>query len=504
MNAKARSGFAAVLAIVAALTALRVALLVLTPLQLYPDEAQYWWWAQAPAFGYFSKPPMIAWIIWSTTALLGDGEWAIRIAAPLLHGGTALLLYGIGRRAGGERIGFWSALAYATVPGVAYSCGLISTDVPLLFFWAVALYAFLAALEDEGWRWPLLCGVALGLGLLSKYAMLYFVGGMILSALVSSRARALVLARRGAVIIAVGLLLLIPNLLWNRAQGFVTVTHLAADADWRQAQFRLLDVLAFVGGQFGVFGPLLLAGFLLALWHLARKPETPLLNCREADLILAAFALPPLLAISAQAFAAGANANWAAPAYISALPLAIAALFTTPRRWGLKASFAVNLLVMAGLWVVLLWPALGETMGVGNAFKREEGWQRLGQAAAAAARAAPYDAIAAANRSVMAELTYYARPRDLPLRMWSRGPGTDNHFQMTMRLTPASRRVLLVLLPEEMQQVLPTFESHRPVQRVSLAVGGGHVRIATLFDARLYRGFGRGVRNKSDQSLTFR
>ena len=503
MIAKARRGFAAVLAIVAVLTAVRVALLVLTPLQLYPDEAQYWWWAQTPAFGYFSKPPMIAWLIRFTTALFGDGEWAIRLAAPLLHGGTALLLFGIGKRTGSERIGFWSALAYATVPGVSYSCSLISTDVPLLFFWALALYAFLAALDDEGWRWPLLCGAALGLGLLSKYAMLYFVAGMMLSALMSSRARALMLGRRGAAVAAVGLLLFLPNLAWDQAHGFVTVTHIAADADWRQAQFRLLDTLEFLGGQFGVFGPVLLAGFLLALWRLARKPEVMLLNSREDGLILSAFALPPLLAMSVQAFAAGANANWAAPGYVSALPLAIAALLTTRRHWGLKASFTVNLAVMAGLWVVLLWPALGEAMGIGNAFKREEGWRGLSQVVLAAAQAGPYDAIAAANRSMMAELTYYARPRVLPLRMWRSGPA-DNHFQMTMPLTPASRRVLLVLLPHETRRVLPTFESHRAVGTASFAVGGGHLRVAELFDARRYRGFGPRVSNESNQSLTFR
>ncbi|MEO0674467.1 MAG: hypothetical protein AAFY32_05610, partial [Pseudomonadota bacterium] len=35
-------------------------------LDLGPDETQYWFWAQSPAFGYFSKPPMIAWLIGAT------------------------------------------------------------------------------------------------------------------------------------------------------------------------------------------------------------------------------------------------------------------------------------------------------------------------------------------------------------------------------------------------------------------------------------------------------
>src|ERR1043166_9632917 len=113
--------------IVGVITLIRIAVLLVTPLQLYPDEAQYWWWAQSPDWGYFSKPPLIAWIIWLTTRL-SDAEWAIRLASPLLHAGTALLLLGIGRLSYNARVGFWSAIAYITLPGITYSSGLISTD----------------------------------------------------------------------------------------------------------------------------------------------------------------------------------------------------------------------------------------------------------------------------------------------------------------------------------------------------------------------------------------
>lgn len=468
--------------VIAALSAIRIAVLVLSPLQLYPDEAQYWWWAQAPDFGYFSKPPLIAWIIWIATALFGDGEWAVRLVSPLIHAATALMLFAIGKRVGGARLGFWSALAFATLPGVSYSSGLVSTDVPLLFCWAVALYAFLRALDEEGWRWPLLCGIALGYGLLAKYAMLYFAIGALAAALVSPRARGLVFSLRGLAILFVGLLLLAPNIAWNWANGFPTVGHTEANADWGHARFSIVSALGFLAGQFGVFGPVLMAAFLAALWRLARGPRP------EAELILAAFALPPVAIITAQAFISEANANWAAAAYVSATPLAVAALLALARRWALQASFAVNGLAMVLLWVVLVSPLTGDALGVGNAFKREQGWRELGAAVTSAARSGRYNAIAAANRSVIAELTYYARPRTVPLRMWDRDSHPDDHFQMTMPLTPASTRVLLVLLPGEEQAVLPGFASATPLGTVAIPIGGHHTRVTTLFDARGYRG----------------
>ena len=88
------------------------------------------------------------------------------------------------------RVAFWSALAYLTLPGVSYSSGLASTDAPLLFFWALALLAFLRASTDKGWRWALLCGAALGLGVLAKYAMLFFRAGRGRCAAVAMPARA--------------------------------------------------------------------------------------------------------------------------------------------------------------------------------------------------------------------------------------------------------------------------------------------------------------------------
>src|SRR5712691_1677598 len=99
------------LAAVATITALRLVWLAVQSAGLYPDEAQYWFWAQHPALGYYSKPPLIAWLIALTTSLFGDGTVAIRLSAPFLHAGTAALIYLIGARLYDRRIGFWSALA---------------------------------------------------------------------------------------------------------------------------------------------------------------------------------------------------------------------------------------------------------------------------------------------------------------------------------------------------------------------------------------------------------
>jgi 4-amino-4-deoxy-L-arabinose transferase-like glycosyltransferase len=124
---------------IGAITLARLLWLAFQSAGLYPDEAQYWFWSRHLALGYYSKPPLVAWLIALTTGLFGNGEFAVRLSAPLLHAAASAFVYAIGSRLYDRRIGYWSALAYATLPGVSLSAFLISTDAVLLPCWAAAL-----------------------------------------------------------------------------------------------------------------------------------------------------------------------------------------------------------------------------------------------------------------------------------------------------------------------------------------------------------------------------
>src|SRR3954465_9441892 len=82
----------------AGLTLARLVALFRTPLNLYPDEAQYWLWSRTLDFGYYSKPPMVAWAIWATTHMGGDSEALVRLSAPLFQAIATLCVFALGRR----------------------------------------------------------------------------------------------------------------------------------------------------------------------------------------------------------------------------------------------------------------------------------------------------------------------------------------------------------------------------------------------------------------------
>jgi 4-amino-4-deoxy-L-arabinose transferase-like glycosyltransferase len=71
-------------ALLGALTLIRLIGLKLSIVDLFFDESQYWAWSREPAFGYFTKPPLLAWIIAVAEPLCGSSEACVRAPAPIL------------------------------------------------------------------------------------------------------------------------------------------------------------------------------------------------------------------------------------------------------------------------------------------------------------------------------------------------------------------------------------------------------------------------------------
>ena len=324
-------------------TAIRVVALFFSDINLGPDETQYWFWSQTPAFGYFSKPPMIAWAIAATTSLFGDSEWAVRLSAPFFHLATATLIFFTTRQVYDVRSAFWAGVVWLSLPAATLSSMIISTDALLLCFWSAALYFFfrLAAPVSDHNKSSLAAvflGAAIGLGFLSKYAMIYFLIGAA-TAIAITHMR---LAWRHAAIASItAMVILAPNLLWNADNGFQTVTHTAANADWRGDLFHPVAFTEFLVAQFGVFGPITLGLFIAGLVTFKRRLAEAAKH-RWVDLALFSFALPPLVIVAVQAFISRAHANWAAAAYPAAAILIAAWAVRASSTRILKAGVGLN------------------------------------------------------------------------------------------------------------------------------------------------------------------
>ena len=184
---------------------------------------------------------MIAWAIAATTAVFGHDEWAVRLAAPFFHTGTAVFLYLTAKRLFNEQTAYWTGLAWLTIPGVTLSSFLITTDAPLLFFWSAGLFFLVRILQGNTTEKMnfLLLGTAIGLGLLSKYAMIYFLVATAASCIAIPSVRVTLVKPALFLTIATIAIIITPNILWNIANDFQTVSHTAANANWGTNLFKL-------------------------------------------------------------------------------------------------------------------------------------------------------------------------------------------------------------------------------------------------------------------------
>jgi 4-amino-4-deoxy-L-arabinose transferase-like glycosyltransferase len=446
-----------------AVTLVRIIWLGLGHADLYPDEAQYWIWSLHPAFGYYSKPPMVAWLIALTTRVFGDNEAAVRLAAPLLHFGTALVLYQLARRLYDARTALWSAIAYATLPGVSVSAAIMSTDAPLLFCWTVALYAFVRAREPGGGRWWILAGIAAGFGLLSKYAMAYWLLSALLFLLLFRDERRHLKRFFGAALLA--LVIYAPNFAWNAANGFVSYLHTRDNADLGGPLFHPKMFLEFLGSQFGVFGPIFFAS-LIAMVALARRT----LKDRRAAL-LACFALPSLALMLVVSVLSRAQPNWSAPTYVSATVLVVAWLLAQGRVTLVAVSVVLDIvLAIAAFGAHDIAPALGVRLPVRyDPLHRLRGWKILGRSVSEMLASRPGTVLMSDDREDLAALIYYVRPHPFDALKWNGDGGIHDQFDLTAEPSHyiGDNFLLVAKSSSNVQRILERFKSVEPaVQQI--------------------------------------
>ncbi len=476
-----------------ALLGLRLVALYFNGTDLFFDEAQYWYWSLEPAFGYYSKPPLIAWIIRASTDTCGLSEFCIRLPSPILHTLTAIAVFAIGQRLYSTRTGVIAGLVMATLPGVSVSAGIISTDVPLLLFWAIALYAFAALFDTKSW-WPaLLLGVAIGAGLNAKYAMAWFFLCAIVYIAMTPERRSISRDVRLYAALAIGIAMIVPNVVWNASNSFATLSHTADNAKWGGSLFHPVKALEFFGAQFGVFGPVLFGALLIIGWR-AWKYKLP-----EADRLLLAFCLPIIAIITLQAFLSRAHANWAAVAYVAASVLVTATMIRDVEwRW-LRASLGLHVLVvMLAAAGTVMAGRVASPFGA-DPFARTLGWQEMAAATrtqieAAKAAGKPFAAIVTDDRPVTAELLYYLRDTPAPVLAWRMTAKPRDHFEMKQPFPgdlgeqASQARVLLVSTIGAKSPVLEAFTDVEALGEENLPAGMSDTRRVAFFALSGYKG----------------
>lgn len=381
------------LSALAAIGLFRIFYILHGPTDLCPDEAHYWEWSRRLDISYYSKGPMIAWLIRSGTSLLGDTELGVRFPAVLLSFLGSVLLYRLAAHldTGTKPLAaFASGLLPQFIPLFSAGGVIFTIDSPFLFSWILSLYFFWKAVNPP-WNWNdwIFLGISMGLGFLSKYTMLFFCPCGFLFLLLTDR-RSLLRSPKPYAACLIGLAISSPVILWNARHDWVTVRHVAVQAHLAEGwNVSARTFLEFAGSQAGVITPIL---FVMMLYSLVfpREPQhgrhSRALRGDLPSSFLFWFSIPVLAFFALKSIHGSVQANWAAPGYVTGI-VALSRKYFVEKIDGsagrkvritravLRTGISLAALVTAAShfpWVLRLPPSLDPT-------SRLRGWDQMGK-----------------------------------------------------------------------------------------------------------------------------
>jgi 4-amino-4-deoxy-L-arabinose transferase-like glycosyltransferase len=300
------------------------------------DEAYYWVWSQHMQLSFYDHPPFVAWLFWLGQQLQDYGSM-VRWPGILLGQATlALWLLILEPFFDEEQRTYWLLLALLS-PLVGGTNLLITPDLPLLFFNALALLIFYQWRKNSKWYLALAFGLAMGLGFTSKYVMVLFPLSILPLIILSRSVRNPFFRQLPLIVLGVAIGTL-PVWLWNILNDFASL-RFQAEHGLGKSVWKPSWTIEYVLAQVGLIFPLIL------YWALKARRQLPMVFH-----LLAWFPILFFLFTTSRGYA---EANWPIVAYPPIFALAVAtipksrrAIVITLRIWAvLLASLAAVILL---------------------------------------------------------------------------------------------------------------------------------------------------------------
>ena len=309
------------------------------------DEMYFVVAGQHPAFGYVDQPPLTPLLSAASVAFLGVSPTAVRILPALEMGLVVVLIALIARDLGGSRRAQVLAAITAAISGYLGAGHLDTTTDPDLLAWAVVLWLVVKLLAGGDQRLWLVIGLVAGIGLENKDTLLFLGAGLAVGLLVTRRWE-VVRSPWAWAAIGIALLLWLPNLVWQAANGWPQLAMaraISSYADDNRGQF--VPLLWLFTGPF--LFPLSAAGLV---WVFRTKAAAPWRAIGVAALIA-------LLLV----YLTGGKAYYA----IGSVPIFMAAGAIVMDRWLARGhlrlkvgSFATAAILSGSLIALLTLPVL--------------------------------------------------------------------------------------------------------------------------------------------------
>lgn len=340
---------------------------------LGPDEAQYWTWSRHMDWGYYSKPPAIAWQIFFGTALFGNTEFGVRFGALVIGAAFIFATYRLAILSGLSAKNALIAALLATLTPLGIFMSFLSiTDGGMLIFWTLAFAELAKALQENKAPNYIRIGIYIALGALFKWPIYLFLLVAIISAFFLKNLRR---PREMVVALFISFLGVAPTIYWNVSHDFVTFKHVWTIVKGGNEGGGAPNPLDFIASQMAIISPLVFALWLIGLLHIAKERKVLQLLGGSSLIILLVF-------VFYSCFKKG-QGNWCLFAYP-------AAFVYLAEHWGkrknggkwIAGGIAISVFLTSFLLFLPTWQSQGffpsyKIPWKVNVFKHNLGWDLL-------------------------------------------------------------------------------------------------------------------------------
>jgi hypothetical protein len=235
------------------------------------DELQFLSDARHMDWGFVAYPPFTALVERISMTFFGLSMVGLRLFSVVAQA-TAILVTGLmARELGGQRLAQVTAALAVALSGIPLFEGTEFQYTTFDYLWWVLIaWSVIRLLKSENPRWWLAVGAAAGLGLETKYAIVFFLAGL-LAGIILTPARRYLLSAWFWGGVAVALIVFLPNFIWLARHDFISYHFLqhihARDVGEGRAN-------GFIRSQFlscaNVFAAPL---WIVGLWAFLRHPR---------------------------------------------------------------------------------------------------------------------------------------------------------------------------------------------------------------------------------------
>ena len=291
---------------------LKLLFLYWLPLPLSFDEAYYWDWSRHLAWGYYSKPPMVAWLIALSTHIFGNTEFGVRLPALLCNLFSLLFVWLILSELVDKKRLIKGVFLFAVMPILTIYSFVMTIDPPLVLFWLGATYWTIKLVKRQSLSYSILASVFIGLGVLTKQTALgLWVATLTFVVFFSSLNKRLKVFSILCLII-IPAIMYFPNVLWNLKHHFVMLKH--TESHFSRKEHSLLPFLNYLAGCTAGYTPVFLWSLLSGIFYFKK------LRDEVSDFLFISGALF-LIVITIMAVFIKININWVLPFSLVAIIL---------------------------------------------------------------------------------------------------------------------------------------------------------------------------------------